>query len=188
MKNALKFLSGLLLFVLLVSISAYLTSCSKSDGNKTVKVKCVTCQNGGICINDSCQCPPDFEGISCQIRATDKVVGVWIVSEKGSITIAKNYNVYIQRDVNGNSLLIPNFNGNTLITIRATMVIDSIFIPEQTMEGKIIIGKGKAFYKEVIGEYGLIHMAYKVTDIATSIVDDYGYDSQDETKVSVWNR
>ncbi len=187
MKNAMKLLPGFYLIVFLVFV--FLASCGKNDAEKTVKVKCVTCMNGGQCINDSCHCPVGYEGVSCQTASSDKVIGVWVVSEKGSISLATSYNLYIARDtLGGGSMIIDHFNNYFQNEVRATIIGDSIFIPEQTYYGKRIVGKGKALYKDQFGEYGTINMAYKVTDLATLIVNDYGYDSPGTSNVSVWNR
>ena len=188
MKNVFKILPGLILFVMLASASVYLTSCGKNDGDKIIKVKCVTCLNGGQCINDSCRCPLGYEGVSCQTRSVDKLVGVWNVSEKGSTTLSTHYSVYIKRDTAGSLMLIQNFNDYFSVDIRATIIGDSIFIPEQILEGKRIIGIGKSYYKASYGGYGVIDLAYKVTDLVTVGVNDYGYDSPGAANISVWNR
>ncbi len=145
--------------------------------------------HGGQCINDSCQCPAGYEGVSCQTATSDKIIGVWVVNEKGSISFATSYNLYITRDtLGGSSIIFDHFNNYFENNVKATIVGDSIFIPEQTLNNKRIIGRGKAFYKDQIGEYGTIEMAYKVTDMATLIVNDFGYDTPSTTNVSVWNR
>ncbi len=188
MKNILRILPAYILFVLLVSASVHLSSCSKNDGDKTVKIKCVTCMNGGLCINDSCRCPAGYEGINCELSSADKFTGAWNVSEKGSRSLAVNYVSYIHPDTVSGSVLIQFFNNYFATDVRAFIVVDSIIIPEQVLQGKRIVGKGITYYNPSKSSYGNLYMAYKVTDLATLEVNDYGYDTPGTSNSSVWNK
>ncbi len=188
MKNVLKVLPGFILGIMIVFASGYLSSCRKNDGDKTIKIKCVTCMNGGQCINDSCRCPAGYEGLYCETTSVNKFLGSWDVSEKGSISVAKNYTAYIQSDTVNGSVRIEFFNNYFSSYVKANTVKDSIFIPEQVLQGKRVIGKGITYHDPNMSYYNRLYLAYKVTDLVTSIVDDYGYDSPSTSNVSVWTR
>lgn len=62
-----------------------LSSCQKDPCKK------VTCQNGGTCVNGSCQCSLPYEGSSCEIDARDKFVGIW----EGELRCGSDYQILI---------------------------------------------------------------------------------------------
>ena len=86
-------------------------SCNKNSSPKvTTIVKCVSCANGGLCVDDTCRCPTGYEGSNCETITRDKYLGNWEVFEKGSTTKAAQYAVSIVAANNVNQVVIINFN------------------------------------------------------------------------------
>ncbi len=188
MKNTLKILPGLILFVLLVTISVYITSCGKNDVNKTVKVICVSCGNGGQCINGVCICPVGYEGSDCSTISRNKFLGNWDVSEKGSITTAAQYGLTIMPDTAINCVKITNFNNYFRTNIRANVQGVTLVIPNQQYEGKSVIGVGTISLSTSTGQFGSMTLKYEVTDTGTGIVNDFGYNPVDGSNPATWNK
>ena len=65
---------------------------------------------------------------------------------------------------------------------------DTIIIPNQHMQGKIIFGTGYVYTTPAYGTFGSISMSYEVIDSATGIVDDFGNIQSDLSAPSEWNK
>ncbi len=173
---------------------AGMISCNKDNEKSITRIKCVTCANGGSCINDTCRCPVGYEGVSCQTQSRQKFLGSWQVFERGSASGTHNpYQVSIQS--NGsfyaiNSIYIMwlyNYGLPSSPYIDGYVSGDSIFIPSQQIDTKTIIGRGYIHSNSSFGQFGSITMAYKVTDLVSGEVDDFGYSSSLDSP-SIWNR
>ena len=181
----------LLAIILAISAISYI-SCNK-DNNVTSStiIKCVTCANGGSCINDTCRGPAGYEGTSCQTEAIQKFLGNWIVSEKGSNTGIQNYSIYIENfssltSITINQLYYPYIsNFTTPNQLSGNIAGDSIFIPTQPLyDSASIVGKG--YYTPGSGgAFSTITFRYKVTNTYTGVVNDFGY-SNPANSPSVW--
>ena len=172
------------------------TSCNKDNGKSTTVIKCVTCANGGSCINDTCRCPAGYEGVSCQTQSRQKYMGTWEVFEKGSQE--SSYAQYqISIEINGSGYPINyvtimglyNYGFSSYPYINATINGDSIFIPSQSIysEPKTIVGRGYIHSNSSFGQFGTITMAYQVKDTVTGYIDDFGYSVAVDSP-SAWNK
>ena len=63
---------------------------------------------------------------------------------------------------------------------------DSIYIPTQQLQGKIVVGYGYIHSDPNLGKDGAITMRYQVTDTFSHTVDDFGYNPADGTSPSQW--
>ena len=185
------FISAICIFIVFLVIAV--ASCNKDEIKTTTRVKCVTCANGGSCINDTCRCPTGYEGTACQTQTRQKYLGSWTVREKGSTSSSfTQYSLSIQTNssnpaVNSVSLYNLYYYGfSSFLLLNAFITSDSIFIPRQQVDSKYIIGKGYFFGSSSFGT-STITMRYKVTDTATGITNDFGYSSAVDSP-SVWTR
>jgi hypothetical protein len=166
-------------------------SCNKgSSPNSTTIVKCVTCANGGLCINDTCRCPVGYEGPVCETLSVDKFMGTWNVFEKGTLTPSEQYSIEIQSGFNPtsvDSLTIDGLYHDVINQAEGYVVVDTLYIPSQQYLGYIIIGKGYIHSDPTFGQDGAITMSYAVTDTATGKTDDFGYYSSADSP-SLWSK
>jgi len=147
----------------------------------------VVCINGGKCEAGGCSCPAGYSGVHCEVSGADRFKGYWRVSEKGSVTTPADYFISLE-GTSKDSLRIQNFNNYFLAMVRAWVVGDSIYIPTQHLEGKIVRGAGYIYSSVDYGQYGIIRIRYQVIDSATLVVNDYGYDGTSGADPSRWTR
>ncbi len=158
------------------------------------KCKSVVCAHGGICNGGSCTCPAGYEGSNCETVSRNKFLGNWTVLEKGSITLGAQYGTSIEATTDNPStgpvnLVIKNFYNYFTTPIKAYVQRDTIFIPNQQYEGKVLFGVGFIYSDVTYGQYGAIEMRYEIIDSATSKVNDFGYNAAiDHSDPSVWNK
>ncbi len=110
--------------VLAFSMTLY-TSCTQTD-----KCENVVCNNGGVCVDGTCNCLNGFTGNNCENSDAEKFVGLYTGVNKCNNTglfkidtFVKN-NVYIETSVG-------NGNCKKDISLLGTVVGDSIVFPEQ---------------------------------------------------------
>ena len=165
-------------------------SCNKDNNTKsTTVIKCVTCANGGSCINDTCRCPAGYEGTTCQTLSISKFIGEWNVFETGSVTSNRTYFIQIEEtSASLSSVIIQNlyspyyFSG---MSLTGSINGDSIFIPNQPLDSGYIVGKG-CFHKSTFsGQPSTISFRYQVTNTITGVTNDFGYSSAVDSP-SVW--
>ncbi|MCW3124093.1 MAG: hypothetical protein JWQ38_3585 [Flavipsychrobacter sp.] len=183
MKNRLK----TILLSAVVTCSAFVavvyTSCNRD------KCKTIVCANGGVCNSGACICPSGYEGSNCETASRDKFEGHWTVFEKGSNTEAAQYPVTIKKGKNVTDVLIYNFYNYFNTPIKGYVSNDTVFIPNQQYEGKVLFGQGYMFSDVTYGQYGRISMAYEIIDTATGLVNDFGYYTAiDGSEPSLWNK
>lgn len=164
--------------------AVFYTSCN------TDRCKTIICANRGICNKGVCTCPTGYEGTNCETITRKKFTGNWSVFEKGSASLAKQYQVNV---VDGDGITfvnITNFYNFFHSPIKAYVVGgDRIVIPSQNLEGKIVFGEGTIHSNVTYGQYGGITMRYIVQDTLTLQKDDYGYESAlDFSDASDWNK
>jgi hypothetical protein len=152
------------------------------------KCKTIVCAYGGVCNGGSCICPPGYEGTTCATVSRDKFTGNWTVFEKGTITGAAQYPISINIDSVIYKCQITNFYNFFKQPIEAIISHDTITIPTQELEGKIVTGVGYINSSSYYGYYGSITVAYEVVDSITNQVDDFGYISGDDSSPSIWNK
>ena len=155
---------------LLLSFSVfYLSSCQQD------KCKSTNCAYGGTCNQGVCTCLPGYTGPTCDTISSTFFTGSWNVTEQGTISLKRSYTVYIQQDTLTTGVIIYNFY-NYFAAVKATIKGDSITIPNQQMQGKVLFGKGYIAAQSSYGAFGAIVLTYEVIDTAnTQLVDDFGY-------------
>ncbi|MCF8451332.1 MAG: calcium-binding EGF-like domain-containing protein [Taibaiella sp.] len=159
------------------------TSCNRD------KCKTIVCANGGVCNDGACTCASGYEGTNCEKVSRDKFLGNWTVFEKGSITLAAQYPISIEPTTDVYDVVIKNFYNYFRTPIKATVVGDSLFIPNQQYEGKVLFGVGYIFSNVTYGQYGAIEMRYSIIDTATQKVNDFGYNAAiNNSDPSLWNK
>jgi hypothetical protein len=171
-------LSTFAVFFLLLAVSCNKNLC-----------KDVVCAYDGVCNGGACTCQLGYEGSNCETRTRDKYLGNWTVYEKGSITNAAQYQVSVGAANNVTQVYIYNFNNYFTALIIANVSGDTITIPNQQYDGKVVFGSGYIYTSTTYGQYGSMLISYEVVDTATLLVDDYGYySSSDLSQPSAWNK
>ena len=161
----------------------YTSSCNRD------KCKTITCANGGVCNDGACTCPSGYEGTNCEKESRLKFIGNWTVFEKGSITLAAQYPISIEPGAEPSDVVIKNFYNYFKTPARATVVGDSLFIPNQQYEGKVLHGIAHIYSNVTYGQYGGITAYYQIIDTATQKVNDFGYNAAiTNSDPSQWNK
>ncbi len=153
------------------------------------KCKTVICAYDGVCNQGSCICKSGYEGPNCETLARQKFTGNWTVFEKGSTTNAAQYPVTIAPSGTApTDVVINNFYNYFETPIKAYVQGDSIFIPNQQYEGKVVFGVGYIYSNVTYGQFASISMSYEVIDTATQRVVDFGVYAPDLSNPSAWNK
>lgn len=177
-----------LVFSFLAAVSALFTVIYSSSCNRD-KCKTIACANGGVCNDGACTCPPGYEGSNCEKLAREKFIGNWTVFEKGSITLGAQYPISIEPATEPTDVVIRNFYNYFRTPIRGTVHGDSLFIPNQQYEGKVVFGVAHIFSNVTYGQYGSIEARYQIIDTATQTVNDFGYNTAvNGSDPSIWNK
>ncbi len=163
-------------------VSMTLGSCNRD------KCKGIVCANNGVCDAGACQCPSGYQGSNCETVARAKFKGNWTVNEKGSNTDEAQYSASIGYGANITDLVITNFFNYFKGSINAYVVNDTIYIPNQQLEGKVVFGYGYLYTTNTYGQYGAISLTYEVIDTATNLPDDFGFYGPDGSLPSTWTR
>ena len=178
------------------SLSLIYLSCTKTDTSSTTRVKCVTCAHGGSCINDTCRCPAGYEGTGCQSEARSKFQGSWEVTETGTLTAQRTFNVTISSSFSSGSsvtnILLHDLHYNIYTSVTANVSHDSFIIPVQyamDYNSRIqkVEGVGYIHSSPTMGKNGAITLRYYATDTMARSTDDYGYLST-TSQPSEWSR
>lgn len=176
----------------LLTVSAFISvvyiSCNRD------KCKTIVCAHGGVCNSGACICQSGYEGSNCETMSRKKFLGNWTVFENGTRTEAAQYNVTIKEadPVNGvdnpTDVKIYNFYNYFRTTIKGYVTGDTLYIPNQCYEGKVVFGVGYIYSDNTYGQYGRIEMRYEIIDTATAQVNDFGYYPPDASDPSLWNK
>lgn len=86
------------------------TACNKDA------CKDVVCNNGGTCVDGSCQCAAGFEGVTCDVQSrsrflTSGTVATWVVGLGQDGCYNPGYNMTIGPGANADEITITNFAG-----------------------------------------------------------------------------
>ncbi len=172
------------IFALLVL--SFFTSCKQEP------CELVNCAYSGVCDEGSCICQVGYEGIHCETIARDKFIdnGIYSVNEDGTLSPQAQYTTTIEAGPLVNQIRLKNFRNFFTEDIIASVSHDTMWIAPQTfsngykVEGMgIITGKnpvGRHYYQDAI-----INISYKVTNIMTNAVDEYGSNG---SQPSDWNK
>ena len=164
-------------------------SCKKdSNGGSVFTNKCaaIACAHNGVCNNGVCTCPAGYEGNNCEIVTSSRYTKQWNVIETGTISGPNKFPLIIIADTNATTVWIQNLY-NYFQSMRATVKGDTITIPNQDLQGKVVFGKGYYISDVTSSSYGEIVMQYEVIDTATNVVDDFGVNTAiDHSSASIW--
>ncbi len=152
----------------------------------TDKCQATACANGGTCTDGVCKCLPGFAGVNCDSTSKLNFLGTWTVQEVGTLGGSRSYSLSVQSDTPNTGVLIYNFY-NYFHVLRANINGDTITIPNQQYQGKVVFGNGYICPTTTYGRYGAIVLKYEVVDTALQTVDDYGvYPLIDKSVASTW--
>lgn len=174
----------------ITTISAGAAVIYTSSSCNVDKCKTVTCANHGVCNKGACTCPTGYVGVNCETENRKRFTGNWSVFEKGSTSLAKQYQVSVSNDDSYVTYVkITNFNNFFHQPVIAWVEGDRLVINTQRLEGKIVWGEGQIYSSVTYGQYGAMSVKYVVQDSVTLVKDDYGYESQiDFSDPSAWNK
>ena len=149
--------------------------------------KCATvaCANGSICDDGKCLCTDGYEGFSCETEMRQRYLGIWRVTEDGTIANAAQYAVAVERGSAPREIRIINFYNCFPQPVKAFVKSDTITIPLQTVNKWKVQGKGQIMRSPYSGVNGLINMQYRVEDTVMKLIDNYGLTGGDP---SIWNK
>lgn len=74
----------------------------------TDKCKDVVCQNSGVCLEGTCDCPTGYEGEFCETKANAKFAGTWTVNETCNSVIGTAYPVIISANTDPSSVAMKD--------------------------------------------------------------------------------
>ena len=184
-----------ILFSALTTVSVFIAVLVVSVSCNRDKCKSIVCAYGGVCNGGACTCLLGYEGSNCETISRNKFLGNWMVFEKGSITQAAQYPISIEAAAYSSNpvtdVIIKNFYNYFTTPIKGSISKsgDTLFIPNQQYEGKVLFGVGYIYSNTTYGQYGGITMRYEIIDTATQRVNDFGYnDSIDHSRPSEWNK
>lgn len=150
-------LTALATFFMVVYIS-----CTKDQ------CKSMVCNNGGTCNKGKCSCATGYEGDNCETSSTSKFIRTWGANNETSSTDEPaTFTVSISEGGGATGVTIHNLH-NYFTSVNATVSRDSITIPTQTVQGKIVTGAGYIYSTSAYGVNNRISISYTVTDVATS--------------------
>jgi hypothetical protein len=185
MKTPLKtiFISTFAAVAALVAVVS--TSCNRD------KCKSIVCAHDGVCNQGACICPSGYGGSNCETVLRDKFLGNWQVFEKGSATVSAQYATSIVKGPKITDVEIINVYNYFRAHIKgyvAGINGDTLYIPNQQLEGKVIFGVGAISSNTTYGQFGAIALRYEVIDTATNVPNDFGYYEADLSAPSAWNK
>ena len=174
-----KTLSSILVALTALAAITY-SSCNKSNDKSTTTTKCIVCAYGGL---------TGYEGPTCEIISREVFFGNWQVFEKGSNTNTSQYGVTIEASAAGiSNVIISNFYNYFTQPVQAVVSKDTITIPNQEMQGKVIFGVGFMNHTTTGIADQALTLRYEVIDTATGTVNDFGYYPADGSNASSWNK
>lgn len=172
-------LSAVAVFAVFATVTV--TSCNND------KCKAIVCSYGGTCTAETgeCICPSGYEGTYCEVVTREKYKGVWTVFENGTVTNPAQYEIAFVEGNGATEMTISNFyNRFPLTQVNVRVKGDSIFIPQQSVDGYVIEGTGVLMWDEFYPDNGEIELRYKVIN-PEGKTDDFGVNGGDP---SIWNR
>lgn len=173
-------------FTSLAAFTAIFYASCRPSGNGDA-CQAISCAHGGVCHDGKCTCPTGYEGNNCEITTRDRYLGGWRVSEKGTLTSAREYQVAIEAsNIDAAHVSLKNVYNYFTLPVNAYVQGDTLIIPNQQMQGKVIFGRG---YIDTVGgnTANKLTLYYEVVDTATTNVDDFGYYSNIDGSVpSQW--
>lgn len=150
------------------------------------KCQAIACASGGVCEEGRCTCTAGYEGNQCETETRLRYLGIWYVTEDGTISTAAQYAISIERGAGPTELRIKNFRNSFTSPVQAFVSSDTLTIPVQVVNKSRVQGRGIISPDNYYGVNGLISIAYSVEDTATKIVDNFGVGNTGNP--SKWNK
>lgn len=135
----------------------------------------IVCQNGGTCEGNHCICPDGYDGARCELDRGEQFLGNYTVAHKLGPTSPDTYTTSIERGAKSMRYVVKNMNSN-FGTITADFRHDTLLINADLNYEQKVIGKG---VMETQGGDSVLKMYYKVVDLSSRTLQDYGYDNAD---------
>lgn len=149
------------------------------------KCKSIVCAHGGVCKEGTCVCPTGYEGYQCETITRDKFHGIWTVFEKGTASMPAQYDVRVDYGANMTDMTITNFYNKLVTPVNIRVKGDTMYIPQQTIEGYEIKGIGYLLEKSIpYPEHATMNVFYTIK-LPDGRVNDFGVNTG---VVSEWNR
>jgi len=162
MKHTIKTIITSVLTALATFFMVVYISCTKDQ------CKSMTCNNGWTCNKGTCSCASGYEGANCETASASKFIRNWGANNETASTYEPaTFSVSISEGGGATGVVIHNLH-NYFTSVNATISRDSIVIPTQTVQGKIVAGAGYIYSTSAYGVNNTISISYTVTDVATS--------------------
>jgi uncharacterized membrane protein len=171
MKARLKTIAISAFFAIAAFVTVTYSSCN-SD-----KCKAIVCAYNGVCKDGACICAAGYEGTQCEIVTREKYKGVWNVFEKGTYTETTQYQISIDYGADMTKMVINGFNNNITQPVNIRINGDEITIPQQTISGYEIQGKGILKYDAYYAKHGQLTVRYTIRDLSNNMTNDFGVNS-----------
>lgn len=120
MKNVFKNFNIFVFMLGMLSMVTFMTSCEED------KCEGVTCQNDGVCIDGTCDCPDWYTGTNCETATRTKFLGDYTGTETCSLGSTVTYNVTAATNADGAGFMTfqnmynVGFNGKAQLTGETT--------------------------------------------------------------------
>lgn len=150
------------------------------------KCKAVVCANTGVCNQGSCVCPTGYEGPQCEITNRDRFIGIWQVTEDGTLSAAAQYPVAVEKGDAINKVNIKNFRNSLIERVPAVVKGDTITLIANDYNGYHVDGHGYLTDDKYYGDHGKLVMFYSVKPLSGDSTDYYGLG--DRGDASLWNK
>lgn len=148
------------------------TSCKRD------KCKEITCAFGAACVEGTCYCATGYEGTQCEKLIRAKFTGTWSATEAGTQTLTEEYPLDVEEGTEINKVKIRNFNNRfgPGMEINAIVSGDTMYIPRQSLDAKVVEGRGYLVPSKYYQEHSEMVVHYYVYDSATGKTNDFGWD------------
>lgn len=149
----------------------------------------IVCAAGGVCNDGDCLCASGYEGNQCETETREKFKGIWYVTENGTLSEIAQYTISVEAatdETKTTELTITNFRNSFTRPVNAYVKADTLYIPQQNINGQTVQGVGGISDDPTYGIHGILRLRYSVTNNATNVTDDFGLSPSGAA--SVWNK
>lgn len=109
-------------------------------------------------------------------------MGIWTVTEDGTISNAAQYSVSVNRGSLPREILVTNFYNAFTKPVRAMVNSDTVTIPLQYVNRWRVQGRGQIKRDPYRGIHALVDFNYIVEDTLNKLIDNFGYSGGDPSK------